>query len=88
MTIDVLKDALLRINQMDTDYQTLEMAMDIAGEALKEAAETHQPDETCRKAFERWYSTRFSNRKREICEHGDEDMLEAWQAAWEVLCKK
>lgn len=33
--VDKLKEALLGINQMDCEYQTLEMAMDKAGESLK-----------------------------------------------------
>jgi hypothetical protein len=31
----IMKEGLLEINQMDSEYQTLEMAMDKAGETLK-----------------------------------------------------
>lgn len=31
----IMKEELLEINQMDSEYQTLEMAMDKAGNALK-----------------------------------------------------
>ncbi len=66
MSIDILKDALHDINRMDSEYQTLEMAMDIAGEALKEFAATQQPIE-CAKAFELFWRVRgqwmFDNQK-------------------------